>query len=128
MDTAQAIVHSGEAIRELVSAHGAASFGDSHPLQRIWRDSEVASRHAIANPAIGAEVYGRALLGFTGRCDATHSSKLTAGPQTAGSTVPGRTRWSWCSPEQCVVLSWIESEFTACGTSPSTAATAPERC
>ena len=65
MDTVQAIVDAREAIRELVSAHGASSFADSNPLQRIWRDSEVASRHAIANPAIGAEVYGRALLGFT---------------------------------------------------------------
>jgi alkylation response protein AidB-like acyl-CoA dehydrogenase len=47
-----------------VSAHGASSFGDSNPLQRIWRDSEVTRRHAIANPAISAEVYGRALLDF----------------------------------------------------------------
>jgi alkylation response protein AidB-like acyl-CoA dehydrogenase len=65
MDTVQAIVNAREAIRELVSTHGASSFAESNPLQRIWRDSEVASRHAIANPAIGAEVYGRALLGFT---------------------------------------------------------------
>jgi alkylation response protein AidB-like acyl-CoA dehydrogenase len=47
-----------------VSAHGASSFGDSNPLQRIWRGSEVTRRHAIANPAISAEVYGRALLDF----------------------------------------------------------------
>jgi len=40
-------------------------FSESHPLQRIRRDSEVASRHAGCNPAISAEVYGRALLGFT---------------------------------------------------------------
>ena len=65
MDTVQAIVFAREAIRELISAHGASSFGESNPLQRIWRDSEVASRHAMVNPAIGAEVYGRALLGFT---------------------------------------------------------------
>lgn len=65
MDTVQAIVFARESIRELISAHGASSFGDSNPLQRIWRDSEVASRHAMVNPAIGAEVYGRALLGFT---------------------------------------------------------------
>jgi 3-hydroxy-9,10-secoandrosta-1,3,5(10)-triene-9,17-dione monooxygenase len=65
MDTAQAIVRAREAISELISVHGAASFADANPLQRIWRDSEVAGRHAIGNPAIGAEVYGRALLGFT---------------------------------------------------------------
>ena len=65
MDTGQAIVNAREAIRILVSAHGASSFADSSPMQRIWRDSEVASRHAVANPEISAEVYGRALLGFT---------------------------------------------------------------
>lgn len=65
MDTVQAVTYAREAIRELVSAHGASSFAESSPLQRIWRDSEVASRHAIVNPAIGAESYGRALLGKT---------------------------------------------------------------
>lgn len=65
MDTVQAVVNAREAIRELVSTHGASSFAESNPLQRIWRDSEVASRHALANPAITAEVYGRALLGYT---------------------------------------------------------------
>lgn len=65
MDIAQAVVNAREAIRELLSAHGSASFNESHPLQRIWRDSEVASRHAGCNPAISAEVYGRALLGHT---------------------------------------------------------------
>jgi alkylation response protein AidB-like acyl-CoA dehydrogenase len=65
MDTVQAIGYAREAIRELVSAHGASGFAETSPLQRIWRDSEVASRHAIANPAIASQVYGRALLGFT---------------------------------------------------------------
>jgi 3-hydroxy-9,10-secoandrosta-1,3,5(10)-triene-9,17-dione monooxygenase len=65
MDVAQAIVNARDAIRELVTAHGAASFAESNPLQRIWRDSEVASRHAVANPGINAQVYGRALLGIT---------------------------------------------------------------
>ncbi|MEV8610941.1 acyl-CoA dehydrogenase family protein [Amycolatopsis sp. NPDC051373] len=65
MDTGRAIIFAREAIRELVSAHGASSFAEVSPMQRIWRDSEVASRHAVANPEISAEVYGRALLGFT---------------------------------------------------------------
>lgn len=65
MDTGQSIVLARDAIRELVSAHGAGSFAEVNPLQRIWRDSEVASRHAVANPEISAQVYGRALLGFT---------------------------------------------------------------
>jgi hypothetical protein len=34
-------------------------------MQRIWRDSETASRHAVISPAVSAEVYGRALLGIT---------------------------------------------------------------
>jgi alkylation response protein AidB-like acyl-CoA dehydrogenase len=52
-----------EAIRMLCSAHGASSFAEANPLQRIWRDSEVASRHAIVHPEIGSEIFGRALLG-----------------------------------------------------------------
>jgi len=65
MNIAQAVTSAREAIRELVSVHGSSSFGEANPLQRIWRDSEVASRHAVCNPAISAQIYGRALLGFT---------------------------------------------------------------
>lgn len=65
MDTGAAIENAREAIRVLISAHGAASFAESSPLQRLWRDSEVASRHAVISPAISSEVYGRALLGIT---------------------------------------------------------------
>jgi 3-hydroxy-9,10-secoandrosta-1,3,5(10)-triene-9,17-dione monooxygenase len=65
MDVGQATVCAREAIRILMSAHGAGSFADANPLQRIWRDCEISSRHAVANPEISAEVYGRALLGFT---------------------------------------------------------------
>ena len=64
-DTGAAIENAREAIRVLVSAHGASSFAETSPLQRIWRDSEVASRHAVTSPAISAEVYGRAVLGLT---------------------------------------------------------------
>ena len=64
-DTGWAIQQAREAIRVLVSAHGASSFAETSPLQRIWRDSEVASRHAVTSPEISAEVYGRALLGLT---------------------------------------------------------------
>lgn len=65
MDTGAAIENAREAIRVLVTAHGAGSFAETSPLQRIWRDSEVASRHAVISPAISSEVYGRALLGLT---------------------------------------------------------------
>jgi alkylation response protein AidB-like acyl-CoA dehydrogenase len=65
MDTGYTAETAREAIRILCSAHGAASFADASPLQRWWRDSEVASRHGVVHPDISAEVYGRALLGFT---------------------------------------------------------------
>ena len=61
-DTGWAVDHILEAINILLSAHGAASFADVNPLQRIWRDSSVAARHALVLPAIGYEVYGKALL------------------------------------------------------------------
>jgi alkylation response protein AidB-like acyl-CoA dehydrogenase len=51
------------AIDRLVSAHGASSFADSSPLQRIWRDANTAGRHAVVSPAVSLEVYGKALLG-----------------------------------------------------------------
>jgi alkylation response protein AidB-like acyl-CoA dehydrogenase len=57
---AQSVV---DAIGLLLSAHGAASFASDHPLQRIWRDSNVAMRHAMALPAVNYEIYGKALLG-----------------------------------------------------------------
>ena len=63
MDMAAAIVNAREAIRMLLSAHGASSFAESEPLQRIWCDCEVASRHAVAHSEINAQVYGQALLG-----------------------------------------------------------------
>ena len=64
MDVGQAVITAREAIDVLMSAHGASSFADFNPLQRIWRDSETASRHAVISPDISAEVYGRALLGI----------------------------------------------------------------
>jgi len=44
-------------------AHGAGSFAQVNPLQRIWRDSAVAARHAIGLPLVNYEIYGKALLG-----------------------------------------------------------------
>jgi alkylation response protein AidB-like acyl-CoA dehydrogenase len=61
-DTGWAVNHVVDAINVLLSAHGASSFADSNPLQRIWRDSSVAARHAVALPVVGYEVYGKALL------------------------------------------------------------------
>jgi alkylation response protein AidB-like acyl-CoA dehydrogenase len=62
-DTGWAIQHITQAIDTLLFAHGAGSFAEVNPLQRIWRDSAVAARHAVILPAVGYEVYGKALLG-----------------------------------------------------------------
>ena len=51
------------AVDILVSAHGAGSFATACPLQRVWRDSAVAARHAVVLPQVGYEVFGKALLG-----------------------------------------------------------------
>lgn len=67
MDTGLAARYAREAIRVLVSVHGASSFATSNPLQRIWRDSEVASRHTAIRQDVNAELYGKALLGVGGR-------------------------------------------------------------
>jgi len=64
-DTGHSAESAREAIRVLCSAHGASSFAEASPLQRIWRDSEIASRHAVVAPEISALIYGRALMGFT---------------------------------------------------------------
>lgn len=62
-DTGWAIEHITGAIDILLSAHGAGSFAQVNPLQRLWRDSAVAARHAVTMPTISYEVYGKALLG-----------------------------------------------------------------
>ncbi len=63
-DTAYAVTRVREAIDLLLSAHGASSFALVSPLQRIWRDSSTAGRHAVIDPLVNQEVYGKALLGI----------------------------------------------------------------
>ncbi|MFG2592325.1 acyl-CoA dehydrogenase family protein [Streptomyces sp. NPDC048438] len=63
-DTGWAIQNVLEAINTLVSVHGAGSFADVNPLQRIWRDANTGGRHAVAAPTVAFEVYGKALLGI----------------------------------------------------------------
>ncbi|WP_040701161.1 oxidoreductase [Nocardia vinacea] len=52
-----------EALNILLDAHGAASFAEVNAMQRIWRDSNVAARHAVTLPHVSMETYGKALLG-----------------------------------------------------------------
>ncbi|GEL21244.1 acyl-CoA dehydrogenase [Pseudonocardia sulfidoxydans NBRC 16205] len=42
---------------------GAGSFASGNPVQRMWRDMSVASRHGLSVPGVKEELYGRALLG-----------------------------------------------------------------
>jgi len=51
-----------EAVDLLLNVHGAGSFAEANPMQRVWRDLETCSRHAVVNPEISTEIYGRALL------------------------------------------------------------------
>jgi 3-hydroxy-9,10-secoandrosta-1,3,5(10)-triene-9,17-dione monooxygenase len=62
-DTGVITTHITDAINILLSAHGAGSFAETSPMQRWWRDSNTAARHAVGLPAVGIEVYGKALLG-----------------------------------------------------------------
>ena len=62
-NTGYAITQARRAMEIILSAAGASSFADSSPLQRLWRDSSTAARHAVVLPEVNAEIYGKALLG-----------------------------------------------------------------
>jgi 3-hydroxy-9,10-secoandrosta-1,3,5(10)-triene-9,17-dione monooxygenase len=64
MDTGYIARRCREATNILLNIQGASSFSEHNPLQRIWRDLETASRHAVVNPTVAGELYGRALLGI----------------------------------------------------------------
>ena len=55
-----------EAVNLLVSIAGGSTFKESNPVQRYWRDVNVAGRHSALITATGLEIYGRALLGVEG--------------------------------------------------------------
>jgi alkylation response protein AidB-like acyl-CoA dehydrogenase len=63
-DTALTARNCREAIDLLISAHGTSSLSDTHPMQRLWRDIQVASHHAVTEWQVNLEIYGRALLGL----------------------------------------------------------------
>ncbi len=52
-----------DGLDKLMTANGASSFSDANVMSRIWRDSEIAGRHALVMPELGKEAYGRMLLG-----------------------------------------------------------------
>jgi alkylation response protein AidB-like acyl-CoA dehydrogenase len=55
-----------EAIDPLMSIGGASGFAASSPLQRMWRDANIATRHVLLATDPSLEIYGRALLGLEG--------------------------------------------------------------
>lgn len=61
-DTGLVATRITDALNLLISAHGAGSFAEASPMQRWWRDANTAARHAVVLPAVGREVYGKALL------------------------------------------------------------------
>ncbi|MCV7228043.1 acyl-CoA dehydrogenase family protein [Mycolicibacterium komossense] len=63
-DAAIALRSINDAINTLLNANGAGSFAEVNAMQRIWRDSNVAARHAVMLPQVSMETYGKALLGI----------------------------------------------------------------
>jgi 3-hydroxy-9,10-secoandrosta-1,3,5(10)-triene-9,17-dione monooxygenase len=61
-DTGAIVTDITDALNTLLFAHGAGSFAETNPMQRWWRDSNTAARHAIILPTVGTEIYGKALL------------------------------------------------------------------
>ena len=61
-DTGWAAEHITRAIDMLMSAHGSGGFAEVSPLQRMWRDSNIAARHAMVLPMVNYELYGKVLL------------------------------------------------------------------
>lgn len=51
------------AVGDLVDAHGASTFAEANPLQRVWRDLNAAARHAMLTTQVGFELLGKHLLG-----------------------------------------------------------------
>ncbi len=67
MDAAHSVRTCREAVDLLMTAHGTSAFAEFNPLQRIWRDVSMGSRHGGFGARIPQEVYGRAMLGLDPR-------------------------------------------------------------
>lgn len=64
MDAAVALQNLRDAVALALNIGGAASFADANPINRVWRDFETGSRHALLNPGIAHESYARVLFGL----------------------------------------------------------------
>lgn len=56
-----------ESVEHVMTAYGSSAFNDANPLQRIWRDIHVGSRHAGFGMGVPDLVYGHALVGMDPR-------------------------------------------------------------
>ncbi|WEH39152.1 acyl-CoA dehydrogenase family protein [Streptomyces sp. AM 2-1-1] len=63
MDATHVVQQCRTAVEEIVSVYGSSAFDESNPLQRIWRDVNVGSRHAGFGMGIPEQAYGTALVG-----------------------------------------------------------------
>ena len=63
MDLGHAMARCRQAVGLLLNVQGASAFAESNPMQRVWRDLEMASRHSLLAGEIPQEIYGRALVG-----------------------------------------------------------------
>ena len=60
----------GDAIQTLLSVHGAASFAEPGPPQKVWCDANTGGRRAGLDAAVGYEVLGKVLLDVPERISA----------------------------------------------------------
>lgn len=63
MRGAHAMRSARQAVDLLLDVQGASGFALANPIQRMWRDMNVASRHGFIHPENHHGVYGRALAG-----------------------------------------------------------------
>jgi 3-hydroxy-9,10-secoandrosta-1,3,5(10)-triene-9,17-dione monooxygenase len=64
MDAARISGAARETMDLLLDVGGASSFALDDPVQRLWRDISVVTRHPLLTPMLNREVYSRALLGL----------------------------------------------------------------
>jgi alkylation response protein AidB-like acyl-CoA dehydrogenase len=63
MRLAHAMKSARQAVDLLLDVQGASAFALANPVQRMWRDMNVASRHGFVHPENNQGVYGRAIAG-----------------------------------------------------------------
>lgn len=64
MDAARISTAAREKMDLLLDVGGASAFALENPVQRLWRDVSVVTRHPLLTPALNREVHSRALLGL----------------------------------------------------------------